>query len=400
MEHYSIILALCRAALQSSNPAVENHVQRLIKALEKDGELEQAQGLIKLGRATDKSGEILPSRVVMSFAATEGEILTPNVKPPVDKETAAPLAEIIFANELSKTNPVFHSALEKSVHGLLEEWSHVGKLRAAGIKPALSLMLFGNPGTGKTLLAHYLSRTLGYPLVVAKLDGLVSSFLGTTARNISNLFSFANRYKCVLLLDEFDAIGKLRDDPNELGELKRVVNTLLQCMDERGPTGFTIAITNHEKLLDPAVWRRFDIRIEVPNPDWNARLSITKKNFSAISGLRDTQFQFLAWLMRDCSGSDIEKLADFMKRRMAIYGGAEEFMDSIKAYIMLSASLAENTNRNAVLNDSEALAYTLSSDAELAMSQEDLADFFCTNQSTISRWLKKKKLISEVNHGK
>lgn len=400
MEHYSIILALCRAALQSQNPAVDNHVRRLAKALEKDGDIEQAQGLLKLGRSADKSGEILPSRVVMSFAAAEGETLTPNVKPPVDRETAAPLAEIIFPNVLSKTTPVFHAALERSVHSLLDEWSHVDKLRAAAIRPALSLMLFGNPGTGKTLLAHFISRTLGYPLVVAKLDGLVSSFLGTTARNISNLFAFANRYKCVLLLDEFDAIGKLRDDPNELGELKRVVNTLLQCMDERGPTGFTIAITNHEKLLDPAVWRRFDIRIEVPNPDWDTRLAIAKKNFSSVIGLKETQLQFLTWLMKGCSGSDIEKLADFMKRRIAIHGNNEEFIDSVKAYIMLSASLVQNDNRSAVVNSHEALAYILSSDSEIAMSQEDLAEFFSTNQSTISRWLKKNKLTSEVKHGK
>lgn len=75
------------------------------------------------------------------------------------------------------------------------------------------------------------------PLIVARLDGLISSFLGTTARNISNLLTFANRYKCVFLLDEFDAVTKLRDDPHELGEIKRVVNTLLQCIDSRADIG-------------------------------------------------------------------------------------------------------------------------------------------------------------------
>lgn len=398
MEHYPIILALCRAALQSQNPAVDNHIRRLAKALEKDGEIEQAQNLTKLARAADKTAEIQPSRVVMSFAASSGETLTPSVKAPVDRETAAPLAEIIFPGNMAKTSPVFHADLAKSVQNLLEEWSHVEKLRAANIRPALSLMLFGHPGTGKTLLAHFIARNLGYPLVVAKLDGLVSSFLGTTARNISNLFAFANRYKCVLLLDEFDAIGKLRDDPNELGELKRVVNTLLQCMDERSPAGFTIAITNHEKLLDPAVWRRFDVRIEIPKPDWKTRLVIAQRNFGSVTGLNEPQLQFLAWLMKDCSGADIEKLADFMKRRIAIHGAGEEFIDAVRAYITLSASLLKNENRLSVLDTPEVLALKLSSDPDMAMSQENLAEFFNTTQSTISRWLKKNKSLSGMKH--
>jgi SpoVK/Ycf46/Vps4 family AAA+-type ATPase len=391
MENFTIVLALCRAALQSQNPAVENHIRRLAKALEQDGSAEQAKSLVKLAKATEKLTEIQPSRVVTSFAATLGETLTPGVKAPVDRETGAPLADIIFPGRACETLPVFHPELERSVRNLLEEWTYVDRLVSAGVRPALSLMLFGHPGTGKTLLAHHIARSLGYPLIVAKLDGLVSSFLGTTARNISNLFAFASRYQCILLLDEFDAIGKLRDDPNELGELKRVVNTLLQCLDARSLAGFTVAITNHQNLLDPAVWRRFDIRIEIPKPDWNARLLIVRKNFSGVTGFSDNQLRFLAWLLNDSSGSDIEKLADFMKRRLAIHAGKEPFLDSVRAYITLSASLSQNDNRSAVLGSQELLAERLFSDADVAMSQEDLAEFFGKTQSTISRWFKKDK---------
>ena len=389
MEHFPIVVALCRAALQSQNPAVDNHIRRLAKALEKDGESEQSQSLVKLARSSEKMAEIQPSRVVTSFATTSGETLTPGVRAPVDRETAAPLAEIIFPANVSEFPPLFHSDLDSSVRNLLEEWTHVERLRAVGVRPVLSLMLFGQPGTGKTLLAHHIARNLGLPLVVAKLDGLVSSFLGTTARNISNLFSFANRYKCVFLLDEFDAIGKLRDDPNELGELKRVVNTLLQCMDERSSIGFTIAITNHQKLLDPAVWRRFDIRIEIPMPDFNTRLLILRKNFGLIGNVTENQLQFLSWLMNGNSGSDVEKLADFLKRRLTIHE-AEDFLSSVKAYITLSASLIETDNKKIVLGSPENLAQRLSADPELEMSQENLADFFGKTQSTISRWFKKR----------
>ena len=99
----------------------------------------------------------------------------------------------------------------------------------------------------------------------------MSSFLGTTARNIGALFDFANRYRCVLFLDEFDAVAKARDDVQEIGEIKRVVNTLLQSLDARNGSGITIAATNHEHLLDAAVWRRFDTRIELPKPEPEAR---------------------------------------------------------------------------------------------------------------------------------
>ena len=141
------------------------------------------------------------------------------------------------------------------------EWAKVDALRAMGVEPSRSCLLYGPPGTGKTLTALMLARRLGLPVVNARIDGLVSSFLGTTARNIANLFDFANRYRCVLLLDEFDALAKMKDDPHELGEIKRVVNTLLQNLDARKGIGLTIAITNHEGLLDTAVWRRFENHI-------------------------------------------------------------------------------------------------------------------------------------------
>lgn len=400
MEHFSIVLAVCRAAMQTPNPAIENHLRRLAKALEKDGQGAQAQGLAKLLQAPGKSVEIQPSRVVLSLASMGGELLTPSVKAPVDRETSAPLAEIIFPDFVRPVVPVFDTGLSSSVDGLLDEWRNIDRLKAAGVKPALSLMMFGAPGTGKTLLAHHMAKELGYPLVVARLDGLVSSFLGTTARNISNLFTFANRYKCILLLDEFDAVAKLRDDPNELGELKRVVNTLLQCLDERSSIGFTVAITNHESLLDPAVWRRFDIRIEVPKPNWDARVQILKAQFSGGMKISAVQLLFLAWVSKGYSGSDIEKLSDFIKRRFAILADKYEFIESVRKYVQLSAQVLESENRDLVIGRSEDLAHALAHDAELTMPQDKLAELFGRTQSTISRWVRKEKTQGGVRNGK
>lgn len=388
MEHFSVVLGLCRSALQASNPAVRNHVQRLMRALEKDQIPEQAMALKKLLESAETLAEIAPSRVVLSRASLSGEILTPSVPPPVDKETGAPLAEIVHARNEGTQRPLFNPTLATGVNTLLDEWRHVDELRAAGVRPALATMLFGAPGTGKTMLAHYIAAQLELPLIVARLDGLISSFLGTTARNISSLFSFANRYKCVLLLDEFDAVAKLRDDPHELGEIKRVVNTLLQCIDSRSELGFTIAVTNHESLLDPAVWRRFDIRIEVPKPDAATRVEMLHRQFNAAT-LEETHLRFLAWITEGGSGSDVEKLADFLKRQKAIQKAEFDFFTAVRNYVQMSAYEGESHNRSLMAEDQEKLAHALAQDRAVPFSQEQLATLFGRTQPTISRWLRK-----------
>lgn len=390
MEHFPVVLGLCRSAIQTGNPAVRTQIERLVRVLEKDGALDQVASLGKILKSAMDMSEIIPSRVVLSRGSIAGETLTPSVSAPVDKETGAPLAEIVVPKREEVLYPIFNNELSIGIKTILEEWRYVDELRASGVRPALSTMFFGAPGTGKTMMAHYIAAQLDLPLVVARLDGLVSSFLGTTARNISNLFSFANRYRCVLLLDEFDAVAKLRDDPHELGEIKRVVNTLLQCIDSRSEIGFTIAITNHESLLDPAVWRRFDLRISVPKPDVVARQEILKRLLNN-QNFDESQLRFLAWLTDEKSGSDIEKLSDFLRRKITIHKESFNFMDAVRGYVRMSASETESSNRKSIFDEPDKLARELAGDRFTPFSQEQLATLFCCTQPTISRWLKKEK---------
>ena len=134
------------------------------------------------------------------------------------------------------------------------------------LSASLSLLMYGPPGTGKSRLARHIAKELGLDLYVARLDGLISSFLGSTSKNIRALFDFAARTPCVLFLDEFDAIAKLRGDSQELGELKRVVNSFIQNLDTLGSHSIVIAATNHQELLDSAVWRRFSYRLALEFP--------------------------------------------------------------------------------------------------------------------------------------
>jgi SpoVK/Ycf46/Vps4 family AAA+-type ATPase len=142
-------------------------------------------------------------------------------------------------------------------------------LLKAGIETSFSILLYGPPGCGKTTVAQYIASIMELPLVCARLDGMVSSLLGSTAKNIRKIFDFVASRECILFLDEFDVIAKIRDDKNELGELKRVVNSLIQNIDSLGGNTILIAATNHHELLDSAIWRRFSkvLLLEKPNEE-------------------------------------------------------------------------------------------------------------------------------------
>lgn len=391
MDYFPIITSICKASMGSPSVAVINNIKKLIKALEKDNKLEEANKLKDILDSQSLKAELKPSRVSLSKYYFEGERMPEGIKPPVDKESGNYLAEIIFPNKLVDVRPIFDLTLNNSIDYLLEEWMNIEHLNTNNVKPAYSVMLFGEPGTGKTLLAQYLAKKLELPLITAKLDGLLSSFLGTTARNISNLFSFANRYKCVLLLDEFDSIAKLRDNPNELGELKRVVNTLLQCLDERGKIGFTVAITNHDQLLDSAIWRRFDLRIQIPKPNLKIRQEIISSNTYQAFGFSDLQNKFLSVVTEGYSGSDIDKLMNFLFRKKILSNENFNFIEALKEFITLNANLTDPKFLTSVNESEDALIRNLNKDEGFKFNQREIAELLNTSQSNISRVLKNKK---------
>src|SRR5690554_6192914 len=175
---------------------------------------------------------------------------------PVDSESRSVLADIIYPSE-NEVKVILSHNNETQLRSYINSYKHADQLNALGLGISNTLLLYGPPGCGKTKSAYLVAKEINLPLVVARLDSIISSYLGTTAKNIRTLFEFAQRIPCVLFLDEFDAIAKARDDQNELGELKRVVNSLIQNIDSMNSDSLLIAATNHENLLDVAVWRRF-----------------------------------------------------------------------------------------------------------------------------------------------
>lgn len=375
--------------MENPTPTLTGHIKRLVSKLRAKGDEQKAVSLEKLLDSQVDTVSLVPSRLTFSKPGISwGEKLTKAVKAPVDRETGNILAEIIFP-EGHNVKPLFDNVFEDALDSMLREWGHADLLRQNGINTPLSCLLYGAPGTGKTKTAFYVSEKLSLPIVVAKLDGLISSFLGTTARNIASLFDFANRYHCILLLDEFDAIAKVRDDPHELGEIKRVVNTLLQCIDNRVSKGYTIAITNHEKLLDSAIWRRFDVKIHIPKPESNVRKKLVSSFMK--KELSEPEISLLTWITVGYTGADIESLCNFLKRQKILSKEKTNLIDSLKRYVYLNDGVLRDEMKELITSENEMMAYKLFSGSEGAFNQEKLSLIFSRDKSTISRWLSKNR---------
>lgn len=389
MEHFPIIQALCRAAMAEPTPAMRKQIERLQSALIEEGEKKQAASLAKILSAAERLKEVAPSRIERSKASLSGEAIGRSAQVPVDRETSAPLAEIIFPDDVRSSAPLFNETVTQATESIVDEWRNLEALSTVDIIPSKTCLIYGEPGTGKTRLALWIAHELQLPVVLVRLDGLVSSFLGTTARNIGNLFAFANRYRCILLLDEFDAIAKIRDDPQEVGEIKRVVNTLLQNLDGRQNIGLTIGITNHPDLLDPAVWRRFEIQLEIPKPDFQVRNAIAK-HFMPPVVAPDSHIRLISWFTEGSTGAEIEALVRTYKKATTIKDEDRRgLLETLQQFATLNAARIQRERRTLLFADPGKLFRAMRSDQALNFTMADIGEIAGKNKSSVSRLLQK-----------
>ncbi|MEC0127625.1 AAA family ATPase [Paenibacillus pabuli] len=179
------------------------------------------------------------------------------------------------------------------------------------------LVMFGPPGTGKTLTASHLAYRLQLPLVLVRLDAIIHSHLGETGSNVRKLFEYARVNPCVLFLDEFDAVGRTRESNDEVKEMARVVNTLLQCLDEFEGNSILVAATNLETQLDHAIWRRFDTKMTYGMPDESSR----KRYINKLVGPFEQEIrlkEYMCELLAGCSYADVEQIILKSKRKAII----------------------------------------------------------------------------------
>lgn len=188
--------------------------------------------------------------------------------PPFGSQNSGSHKELIF--EITPERPLDSLVLADSVNTqlreLVEEQHRADLLHAHNLQPRHRVLLAGPPGNGKTSLAEALACELMVPLLVVRYEGLIGSYLGETSARLKNLLEYAKTQRCVLFFDEFETLGKERGDTHETGEIKRVVSSLLLQMDELPDYVVVVAASNHPELLDRAVWRRFQLRIELPLP--------------------------------------------------------------------------------------------------------------------------------------
>ncbi|PIQ20282.1 MAG: AAA family ATPase [Cytophagales bacterium CG18_big_fil_WC_8_21_14_2_50_42_9] len=172
----------------------------------------------------------------------------------------------IYPNK-SLDNVILNSDNRRIIQELVQEHHRSDLLRSYNLEPRSRILLAGAPGNGKTSLAEAIAHSLMVPFYVIRYDGIIGSYLGETASRLKAMFDFIRTQECVLFFDEFDAIGKERGDTHETGEIKRVVSSLLLQIDRLPSYVVVVAATNHPELLDRAVWRRFQIRMELNKPD-------------------------------------------------------------------------------------------------------------------------------------
>ncbi|OGV65520.1 MAG: AAA family ATPase [Lentisphaerae bacterium RIFOXYC12_FULL_60_16] len=161
---------------------------------------------------------------------------------------------------------ILPAVVESACKELMEEQNRSDLLRAHNLEPRNRVLLAGPPGNGKTSLAEALATELAVPLLVVRYEGVIASYLGETAVRLAKLFDQVRPRRCVLFLDEFDVVGKERGDIHETGEIKRVVSSLLLQVDALPSHVVVVTATNHPELLDRAVWRRFQLRLNLPHP--------------------------------------------------------------------------------------------------------------------------------------
>lgn len=233
---------------------------------------------------------------------------------PVDPKSRGALVE----EQPWPVSPIFlNSALKHTFDSFIASVKKYDLLAEHGLAGRMNLLMAGPPGTGKTLVAGHIASALSMPLYVVRLDSLISSLLGDTAKNIRSVFESIPQKNGIIFLDEFDAVAKLRNDSHELGELKRVVNTLIQSIDSLDDRAIVIAATNHSELLDRAIWRRFPYRMIFGFPDEDLRKHLW--NYFLLSDTGDSHTTTaLAKISGKLSGADIESVSMSARRHALI----------------------------------------------------------------------------------
>lgn len=299
------LLQISRLALTTSQENVQMYIQKMIRRYNKE--------LPELARQIDGLLKQSKTKGVSARGSS-----TPQEAIPVDMDSRLHLLRFDPGTNI-EIEPIFSESIKNTLNQMIQERRHSNILSERGLLPAKSAIFTGPPGVGKTLAAKWLARELGIPLLTLDLSAVMSSFLGRTGNNLRFVLDYAKKNNSILFLDELDAIAKRRDDTSEIGELKRLVTVLLQEIDNWSTGQLLIAACNHPDLLDPAIWRRFDVVIEFPLPDRAAsEAAIISFLGSDHKEVKRVLIKTLAQVFSKTSFSEIERLIKTARKQAII----------------------------------------------------------------------------------
>jgi SpoVK/Ycf46/Vps4 family AAA+-type ATPase len=355
-----------RLALAEQTEDVRLFVARLVRKYRTtDPELAEQMDLYLRAKKMNRTSA--PMRKVAQPAMLE-QVL------PVDDESRLSLLKF-FKDAPDREQPLLSVDLEETLSQLIQERRQTERLASMGLSPTRSAIFVGPPGVGKTLTARWLSAQLGVPLYVLDLTAVMSSLLGRSGSNLRAALDFAKRISCVLLLDEIDAIAKRRSDDTDVGELKRLVTVIMQEVDEWPATGLLLAATNHPELIDPALWRRFDLVIDFKAPEMSAVKAAIKRFLGPDYALFGRWIDILTLAFNGESFSDIERELQRFRRAVAL--GTASDADLIEEFIK---------SRALVLGRQPRIDLAVLLAKQTRLSQHTISDITGVSRDTIRKY--------------
>lgn len=343
--YWTEVIAIIESGLKPHPQRVASFADHLAKRLEEAGESRLADRINKLvERAAMPAGSAFTAQRVQTdmrasdlFGAMPADARTPVLLPEAQSE----LDRFVRLNQQA-------AALQRN-----------------DLSPPTALLLYGPSGCGKTMAANSVATQLGRPLLTVRLDTLMTSYLGDSAKNLRRAFDAGHSVPSILFLDEFDAVAKMRDDPQELGEIKRLVNSLLQNLDSARGNQVVLAATNHEHLLDTAIWRRFDVALELGMPSREQIIGIIAQNLDR-HPVEMEAISALSGLGTGLSGADVAGAVTRALQDSALL--TEPHLPSLLATEFLRARSKKTEFANGVPNK-KSLVLAISSLAELSNKQ-------------------------------
>lgn len=280
---------------------------------------------LQISAVETKNGHVVLGRTIQDLLSKKNTSFSPMHIATRHKDVEDLLIQCDSFDDLKSL--IASDEIVEKIKRVLKEYEKRDELQKYGLANRRKLMLYGDPGTGKTMTASVLSKELNLPFFVVRTEKVVTKFMGETGLKLSNIFDFISEVPAVYLFDEFDAIGAQRGMDNDVGEQRRILNTFLQLLERDSSESFIIAATNSVNSIDKALFRRFDDVIEYTLPDCQQRLKLLKEYLYTA---KDLDFSMIEPLFEGMSHAEIKMVS------------ADIFKDSLLNDIIITEELVKS----------------------------------------------------------